>query len=404
MSDVRDARRQVHIETTAEMAFEALTEARGLREWLCDLAWTDVRLGGHYEVRWHEGYRAQGEFVDLEPPHRAAVSWWGRGEPGKTSVEYTIEPANGGISVTITHRGFRPGTRWDRALAEAESGWEVGGENLKSTLETGIDLRQVRQPFLGIVPDLLNAERAVKEGIAAQEGIYVANTVAGSGAEDAGLRSGDVMVALGGERTSGFSELAAALRTCRAGDRVEVQVVRGQERRTIQVSLGSRPQEEVPSTAAALAQLLSERHLEANAALRASVEGLTDEEAGRRPAEGAWSVREVLAHLLLNEQDHGTVLAVMALDGWFDAGPSNPPVMPARLDAVLATTPTVSGLLDRLTIQEAELAAFVGELPDGTVLRRACFRRIGQAALGLVHHTYEHVDQIGATIRGVRAQ
>jgi uncharacterized protein YndB with AHSA1/START domain len=404
MSAVREAGGQVHIATTAEMAFEALTEARGLREWLCDLAWTDVHLGGHYELRWREGYRTQGQFVDLEAPHRAAVSWWGRGEPGKTSVECTIEPANNGVLVTTTHRGFRPGTRWDRALANAESGWETARENLKSTLETGLDLRQVRQPFLGIVPDLLDAQQAVAEGIAAEKGIYVANTVAGCGADAAGLRRGDVLVTLGGEQTGEFSELAAALRTCRAGGRVEAQLVRGQERRTIEVTLGSRPQEEVPSTADALAQCLSERQLQAITALRASVEGLTDDEASRRPADGAWSVKEVLAHLLLNEQDYGTVLAVIALDGWFDAGPSNPALLPARLHAVLATTPTVSGLLDRLTLQEASLVVFLSELPEETVMRRACFRRIGQAALGLVHHTYEHIDQIGSTLRAVRAQ
>ena len=146
------------------------------------------------------------------------------------------------------HSGFGPGAEWEKALAEAERGWAAGLENLKSTLETGVD------------------ERLAKEDFAARRGIYITGTVEG-GARAAGLDKGDVIVALGGVEVSDADGLSAALRAHRAGDVVEVDLVRGRERRTVQVTLGQRSQVEVPKTAEALAEIVAERYKETGTCL-----------------------------------------------------------------------------------------------------------------------------------------
>ncbi len=56
MPDTRAAENQDRMETTAEIVFEA---------------WTELRRGGHYEVRWHQGYRAEGQFTGPDAPRRA---------------------------------------------------------------------------------------------------------------------------------------------------------------------------------------------------------------------------------------------------------------------------------------------------------------------------------------------
>lgn len=402
MSDKREVKQEVVIGTTPELAFEAVTEARELREWFSDEAWTQVRPGGRYEVRWNQGYRAEGKFTELDPPRRAAFTWQGTGESGETAVEFTVEPADRGVEVAVVHSGFGSGEDWDKVLAEAEKGWAVGLENLKSTLETGVDLRLARQPFLGINFEPLNAKRAAKEGIAAERGIYVTGTVEDSGARAAGLEKSDVIVSIGGEETPGFQELSNALRAHGAGDVVDVDLVRGQERRTVQVTLGERPREEVPDNAEGLAQLVAERHQKTDAELKAAVEGLTEEEAGQRPAEGRWSVRQVLAHLSIVERDTQSYLASVALDGWLDGGVSNPTVIPGRLEAVLATTPTLGGLLERYFADEAETVAFLRGLPEETVAHKARFYRIGQIALSLPDHTRGHIEWIKRTVEAVR--
>lgn len=403
MSEERTVKQSIFVDTTPELAFEAVTRASELREWCSDEAWTEVRPGGRYEVRWNQGYRGEGTFTDLDPPHRAAITWRGTGEPDETAVEFTVKSTRGGTEVTVLHNGFGAGEEWDEALAQSEKGWATGLENLKSTLETGIDLRLARQPFLGINFDVLSPERAAREGIAAEQGIYVLETVEGSGARAAGLCEGDVIVALGGVETPDFEQLGAALRARQAGDTVDIELVRGQKRETVQATLGGRPQEEVPESAEALADRLAGRQAEVNAELRAALEGVTEEEAGQAPDEGQWSVKQILAHLSEGERAFHVFLTNMALNGWLDAGPVYPDQIPWRLDAVLAVTPTLEALVERVITDQAETVAIIRGLPETTVVHKARFRRIATFFIYGPDHTRQHIEQIKATLETVHS-
>jgi hypothetical protein len=334
----------------------------------------------------------------VDAPRRAAVTWKGTAEPGETAVEFQIEPTAGGVEVKVVHRGFGAGVEWDEAVTASEKGWAVGLENLKSTLETGLDLRIAQRPFLGIRFDLLTPERAAKEGIAAEHGVYVTDAVEGSGAKAAGLAKGDVIVALGGVETSGDSELGTALSAHQAGDVVAVDLVRGQKRETIQVTLGARPQEDVPGTLEAVVERLSKRGSEINADLQAAAAGLADAEAGQRPAEGEWSVKEVLAHLSSGMREFQTFLIYSAVSGWLDSEPFFPDQFPGQMGAVLQVTPTLKGLVDRVLLDEQETEALVRMLPETTVAHKARFRRIAQQVLYYQDHTCEHIAQIKKNI------
>ena len=402
MSEVRTVKQSVVVLTTPELAFEALTKGSELREWCSDEARAEVRPGGRYEIRWDSGYRTDGKFVEVDPPQRATVTWQGTEEPGATRVEFTVEPTGGGVAVTVVHSGFGSGPEWDTVVAASEQGWAEGLENLKSTLETGIDLRVARQPLLGINLDLLTPERAANEEIAAEWGIYVLDTVEGSGARSAGLGKGDVIVTLGGRETPGLVELGTALRAHRAGDVADVELVRGQVRATVQVTLGPRPQPELPDTVEALANLLAERYSEVNAGLKAAVAGVTEREAGQQPAAGEWSVKQVLAHLSDGERALHMILTNIAVNGWLDAGPVYPDQIPGRLDAILTVTPTLQGLVERFLTDEAETVALVRGLPAETRAHKTRFRRIAQHLLLQPDHTREHTEQIKRTAAAAR--
>jgi uncharacterized protein YndB with AHSA1/START domain len=401
-SKTRKVKKSVVVQTTPELAFEALTAASELREWCSDEAWTEVRPGGRYALRWNSGYQAEGQFVKVDSPRGATLTWRGTGEPGKTRVKFRVKPGDEGVQVSITHSSFGPGKKWDAAVEASEKGWTAGLENLKSVLETGLDLRLARRPFMGILLDQLTPERAEKEGIAAEAGIYVTGTVKGSGAEVAGLGNGDVIVALGGQETPGFQELGAALGAHQTGDTVDVDLVRGQARETVQVTLGQRPAPGVPDTASELADRLAGLHQEVNAALQAALEGVSDEEASQSPAEGEWSVKQVLAHLTDGERGFHQVASNIAVIGWHDAEGFYPDQFPGRLDAVLAVTPTLQGLVDRFLTDEAETVAVLRGLPETTLAHKARYRRVGQFALSAPDHTREHIEQIKRTIEAVR--
>ncbi|MFC2030038.1 SRPBCC domain-containing protein [Chloroflexota bacterium] len=402
MPEQRNVSHEVVIDTTPEMAFEALTEGREMREWFCDEAWTQVRPGGRYDIRWNQGYRADGTFTELDPPHRATVEWQGSGEPDTTTLAFVIEPAGTRRRVTVVHDGFGAGTDWDEALAQAERGWSVGLQNLKSTLETGVDLRVVRQPFLGISFDLLTPERAAREGIAAERGIYVLGTLEDSGARRAGVEQGDVIVALGGIETSDYETVREALRTHCAGDVVELDMVRGQIREARRIELGQRPQVEVPGSARALADRLAEQLEAANAELSAALEDVTEQEADHKPAPGEWSAKEVLAHLSAGERGLHFYLVGLAVNGWLDAGGIDPDAFPGQLVAVLASAPTVEALRARFFTDEQETVTLLRGLPNETVAHKARFRRICEAVQYSPDHVREHVTQIVAALESVR--
>jgi hypothetical protein len=275
-------------------------------------------------------------------------------------------------------------------------------ENLKSTLETGLDLRLTRQPFLGILPNLVTPERAERDGLAVEHGIWVLGTVVGSGAQAAGLGQGDIIVGLGSTETPGFAELGAALRACQVGDVMDVALVRGQEHETVQITLGSRPQPEIPASAEALADRVAAQYEEANAELKAALQGVGEEEAGVQPAEGEWSAKQVLAHLSDGERGLHVLLINIAVNGWLDGGPVYPNQFPGRLDAILAVAPTLPELLDRVLTDSAETVALLRGLPEETLAHKARFRRIVDIVSYGGNHTREHVAQIQTAVEAAR--
>ena len=156
------------------------------------------RKGGLFEVRWNSGYEARGVFTAYSPPRALAFTWGSPYEPGETSVKVTLKPVEGGTKVTLTHSGFGTGKKWAGRAEEAEREWSGGLDNLKSTLETGLDLRQMNQPRLG-----LGWETAPGE-----TGALVTAVIAGGPCDQAGLTRGDVIVKLCGPQGQERTRLA----------------------------------------------------------------------------------------------------------------------------------------------------------------------------------------------------
>lgn len=58
---------------------------------------------------------------------------------------------DGGILVSLAHE-VPDEPSWEKMAETFRENWESSLENLKSVLETGIDLRIANRPMLGIVP------------------------------------------------------------------------------------------------------------------------------------------------------------------------------------------------------------------------------------------------------------
>ena len=74
-----------------------------------------------------------------------------------------------------------------------------------------------------------------------QDGALVQEVASGSPAEGAGVRVGDLVVAIDGKAVENYSELGARIRAHKPGDKITLKVVRGGNETTITATLAQRP-------------------------------------------------------------------------------------------------------------------------------------------------------------------
>lgn len=129
----------------------------------------------------------------------------------------------------LKHSGIGTGQAWENARKEIANGWHMGLESLKSTLETGFDLRVIQRPLIGIYPEeasLLTDLRREELAIEINYGALVTAIVPGYGADLAGIQPGDVLIAIDGKHVDRLKTLLAMLSDFQAGDQIHVEVLR----------------------------------------------------------------------------------------------------------------------------------------------------------------------------------
>ncbi len=99
------------------------------------------------------------------------------------------------------------------------------------------------QPFLGVnTTDVATEAPAILDtfDIAVDEGAYVRSVVSGSGAEDAGIQTGDVIVAIDGTPTPDSASVGEIVRTADVDDVITITVRRGGETTDVEATLRPR--------------------------------------------------------------------------------------------------------------------------------------------------------------------
>ena len=382
--------------------FLALTNATALREWFSDTALLEPRQGGRVYFAWNQGYFAAGEVTKLNPGKKLGFSWRGRGEPDQTQVEISVAPKKDGSSVTVLHSGLGGGKKWKAALDAISRGWETGLENLQSVMETGHDLRVTLRPMLGVTGlDEVTPEMAEKLGIPVTHGVRIEGTVAGMGAEAAGLKKDDVLVNVGGEKVANWPNLVTALGKHRAGEKLPVSFYRGAEKHKETLELSKRPLPELPASAGELADAVRKIYAATDLELETALAGVSDEAASARPGPDEWNVKEVLSHLVQGERDtHAWAAELVAGEERLYNGFSNNSQI--RTQATAAALGSASELLQELKRHEAETVALVAALPDPFVNRKRTYWRMATSLVQTADHTREHLRQLQAAAGAAR--
>jgi putative serine protease PepD len=102
--------------------------------------------------------------------------------------------------------------------------------------------KAIVRPYLGVQTTAITQSAAAARGLREGEGVLVGKVTKGGPADDAGIRGGDVLTNVAGQRVADPSDVATAIEGHQPGDDVDVEVVRSDgTRETLVVHLGRRP-------------------------------------------------------------------------------------------------------------------------------------------------------------------
>jgi serine protease DegQ len=108
---------------------------------------------------------------------------------------------------------------------------------VRQLLENG----RASHAFLGITPQAITPEIADQLGLDRTTGVLVFEVEQGGPAADAGIQPGDVLTRMGNRELEGVEDLLDELRQHKAGDRVQITLVRGGRTQQVEVTLAERP-------------------------------------------------------------------------------------------------------------------------------------------------------------------
>lgn len=106
-------------------------------------------------------------------------------------------------------------------------------------VEQIIEFGEVRRGLLGIKGSELNADLAKAFNVDAQQGAFISEVLPDSAAEKAGLKAGDVIVAMNNQKITSFAELRAKIATSGSGKKITLTYLRDGKSKNVDVVLQS---------------------------------------------------------------------------------------------------------------------------------------------------------------------
>jgi len=122
-------------------------------------------------------------------------------------------------------------------------GFAVPSNMVRAIVDSAIEGRALVRPWLGFDGRAVTAELAQAMEMRRPVGVIVEDVYKGGPAEEAGLRSGDVVVSAGGQDVEDLQALRFRLATRRIGEAVPMKVLRKKKERTISFKLVAPPED-----------------------------------------------------------------------------------------------------------------------------------------------------------------
>ena len=149
-------------------------------------------------------------------------------------TDAALNPGNSGGPL-VSSRGEVVGINTAIILGTQGICFAVAANTASFVLGELVPHGRVRRAFIGIAAQQFTLSRRLRHAaaLAQENAVMIASVEAGSPAERAGLRSGDVILALDGNAVTGADDLIRALSGEKIGKTVPLDVLRGTERLTL---------------------------------------------------------------------------------------------------------------------------------------------------------------------------
>ncbi|MEP7134898.1 MAG: SRPBCC domain-containing protein [Chloroflexota bacterium] len=388
---------EVFVLVPVKLAYRAFTNSTSLREWLCDVATVEPHTNGRIYLWWRGDFYSSGHYLELDENKRVRFRWFSNIDSAPTEVTVSVSEKAGSTLVRLEHE-VPDDPAWTPKAESFRENWADSLRNLKSVLETGIDLRIAERPMLGILPGDFTEEQAKALGVPVREGLRLDGVVDGMGAQRSGLQKDDVLVEMGGHLIrSDANSLPNAIAGKKGGDHIKVVIYRGSEKKIIDLELSKRPMPEVPFDAKELAKRARTLYEAGLAEVEQCFDNVTDEQAMAKPEPQAWSALEVIAHLIQGERFNQAYLTSL-IDGYEITSDGFGSNIDAQVAATVKANPSVALMLSALHRTVEETLAYVSLIPVEFVANKGSYYRFGFGLLQPNFHLTGHTQQIKAAL------
>ena len=121
-------------------------------------------------------------------------------------------------------------------------GFAVPINTAKKVMEQIIDKGEVEYAWLGVIGQTVDPETAKEKQLSVEAGALISEVLADAPAARAGLKSGDIVTDIDGEKTDSMEAVSGYLAQRRPGDRIKLTYVRDNESHEVEIELAKRPE------------------------------------------------------------------------------------------------------------------------------------------------------------------
>ncbi|GAB5492904.1 MAG: hypothetical protein Phog2KO_31190 [Phototrophicaceae bacterium] len=384
------------INASPERLHRAFTSSDELNIWFCNNSFIQAREGGHYLFVWNqEQYSATGFFKEFIANEKFSLTWrstWEGTESDYAEVfTITLDEVDEGTKVTLLHEGM-PEEGKDSYLGQ----WNKRLDDLKLFIETGAMPNIVNRVIIGIFPQAVPEDRLEDLDLETGTLSMVARLVPDYGAEKAGIEVGDIITHMNGHKVSPTFNMNQTVAGMKPNDQVEVTLVRGEETMTLKMPLSPYPVPDMPENYAGLADIVAPQYDAIMSDLHDLFDNASEDDTNKAPAEGEWSAKMTLAHLIYSEQQVQEQIGAHLANGrpqhW--SGNSD-----ARLQAIIDASPTNAEMLATMRREYDETLAIWRNFPEDVANGNTSFLWLDTFNIqGWIQHSQGHMPQMKEAI------